>query len=109
MKIKLLQNKKGQIWKYIIAAIIALVVVILVIIIFNKTGSKTSNNIIDAISGSTDCDKDTIVNTFDRCPCDYTSDDNKVAKGCPIGTEPRACGHDGAKPTSEICPKPKEE
>ncbi|MBR9683408.1 hypothetical protein GOV03_02610, partial [Candidatus Woesearchaeota archaeon] len=71
----------------IIAAIIALVVVILVVLWFRGSGRNAFDEIGRHIDNLGDCDKDNVVNMYDKCPCDaVVGEENPDASGCPKDT-----------------------
>ncbi len=69
---KFLLNKKGQIWRYLIAAIIALFVIIIVILIFRQGSLEASGTFVDTLDQTKDCDGDGVIDLTDKCPCDAT-------------------------------------
>jgi len=76
-------NKKGmqEMWWIIGAAIIVVLIVILVLMWFTGSGGKAFGTVGNQISGLSDCDGDKVVDSFDKCPCDY-GDTNSEFQGC---------------------------
>jgi len=81
-------NKKGmqEMWWIIGAAVIVVLIVILVLMWFSGSGGKAFGTVGTQISGLSDCDSDKVIDSFDKCPCDY-GDTNAELEGCKIGTK----------------------
>ena len=62
---------QGQMWWVIISAIILIIVAVVVISINTGLLGKTAGKVGVQIEATGDEDGDTIINQFDRCPCNY--------------------------------------
>ena len=80
-------SKRGQMWRYLIGGIIALIVLIVVIVFFTRGGKQAYGGLGEKIGELQDCDKDTVADLFDKCPCDPSvldewPEDRKEKKEC---------------------------
>jgi len=99
-------NKKGmqEMWWIIGAAIIVVLIVILVLMWFTGSGGKAFNTVGGQISGLSDCDGDKVVDSFDKCPCDY-GDTNAELEGCKSGVKKGDPDTQKKTGTTGCCPK----
>jgi len=81
----MINDKKGQIWRYLITGIIALVVIVVIVLIFTKGGDKAAKEIESKFDDLGDTDGDGIANLFDQCKgSEGSQKDVEVnAQGCP--------------------------
>ncbi|MBI2573379.1 hypothetical protein HYV86_05945 [Candidatus Woesearchaeota archaeon] len=101
-KCKKTRNGSSEMWWIIIGATIAMVVLVLLIIWFKSGGDKGFGVINENIEGSNDCDKDRVVDLFDRCVC-IAGDENGKVEGCPEETAATKFAPDGKTAKPECC------